>query len=74
QGDVVPHLIGVYLVEGRISVAMELPSSAFWVEASEDMPNHLKEKCIAAFDKIHARGVLHNDVELRHMLINAEGN
>ena len=74
QGTVVPRIIGLYLVDGAVSVAMELPSSSFWVEASEDMSNHLKRKCIAAFDAIHAQGVLHNDVELRHMLISAEGH
>lgn len=73
QGTFIPRLIGLYSVDGAVSVAMELPSSSFWVEASEDMSNHLKRKCIAAFDAIHAQGVLHNDVELRHMLISAEG-
>ncbi|KAI5119064.1 hypothetical protein M0805_001523 [Coniferiporia weirii] len=74
QGSVIPAIIGVYLVDGAISVAMELPSSSFWIEASDDMSDHLKRKCIAAFDMIHDCGVLHNDVELRHMLISAEGD
>ena len=74
QGDVIPTIIGLYLVEGKISVAMELPHTSFWIEASPDMPDSIKKKCIEAFDKIHAFGVLHNDVELRHMLISAEGN
>ena len=73
QGKVVPEIIGLYLVDGAISVAMELPSSTFWVEASEDMSDYLKRKCITAFDEIHARGVLHNDVELRHMLVSSTG-
>lgn len=73
QGVVIPTIIGIYLVEGAISVAMELPSSSFWVEATDDMSNHLKRKCIAAFDAIHKCGVLHNDIELRHMLIGADG-
>ncbi|KAH8110670.1 hypothetical protein DFH11DRAFT_1801994 [Phellopilus nigrolimitatus] len=74
QGIVIPTIIGLYLVDGAISVAMELPSSSFWIEASEDMSDHLKRKCIAAFDAIHDRGVLHDDVELRHMLISKEGD
>lgn len=74
QGIFVPRIIGLYLVDGAISVAMELPSSSFWVEASEDMSGHLKRKCIAAFDAIHEQGVLHDDVELRHMLISADGH
>ncbi|KAL5494697.1 hypothetical protein ACEPAI_158 [Sanghuangporus weigelae] len=74
QGDVVPKIIGVYIVEGKISIAMELPSSNFWVEASDAMSGQLKRRCIAAFNKIHDRGVLHNDVELRHMLISSSGD
>ncbi|KAL5533674.1 hypothetical protein ACEPAG_134 [Sanghuangporus baumii] len=74
QGDVVPKIIGVYIVEGKISIAMELPSSNFWVEASDAMSGQLKRRCIAAFNKIHDRGVLHNDVELRHMLISPSGD
>lgn len=73
QGNVIPEIIGLYLVDGAISVAMELPSSTFWVEASDDMSDHLKRKCIAAFDEVHSRGVLHDDVELRHMLVSAAG-
>ena len=37
------------------------------------MPDALKERVIAAFEKIHAHGVLHGDPELRHMLIGADG-
>ncbi|KAH7915353.1 hypothetical protein BJ138DRAFT_1141937 [Hygrophoropsis aurantiaca] len=73
QGDVVPHLIGVHLLPGSIAVTMELPHQSFWMEASPTMPNVLKERCIAAFEKIHSRGVLHGDPELRHMLIGADG-
>ncbi|KAG9314528.1 hypothetical protein JVU11DRAFT_5325 [Chiua virens] len=58
QGDVVPHIIGVHI----------LPEAA-----SPNMPDALKEKVIAAFEKIHAQGVLHGDPELRHMLIGADG-
>lgn len=74
QGSVIPTIIGVYLVERRISIAMELPHSSFWIEATEDMSDFLKRKCIAAFDRVHERGVLHGDAELRHMLISAEGD
>jgi hypothetical protein len=37
------------------------------------MPDILKLRCIRAFQKIHARGVLHGDIELRHMLIGGDG-
>lgn len=56
-----------------VSVTMEMPHSSFWIESSPSMPHALKEKVIAAFEKIHAQGVLHGDPELRHMLIGADG-
>ena len=52
---------------------MEMPHSSFWIESSPSMPHALKERVIAAFEKIHAQGVLHGDPELRHMLIGADG-
>lgn len=73
QGDVVPTIIGVHVMPEAISVTMELPHNSFWIESSPTMPNVLKERVIAAFEKIHARGVLHGDPELRHMLIGADG-
>lgn len=56
-----------------ISVTMELPHNSFWIESSPTMPDVLKERVITAFERIHARGVLHGDPELRHMLIGADG-
>ncbi|KAG1715630.1 hypothetical protein ID866_1512 [Astraeus odoratus] len=73
QGDIVPTIIGVHIMPEAISVTMELPHSSFWIESSPTMPDVLKERVIAAFEKIHARGVLHGDPELRHMLIGADG-
>ena len=52
---------------------MEPPHHSFWLEASPDMPDVLKERCIAAFEQIHSRKVLHGDIELRHMLIGGDG-
>ncbi|KIJ68244.1 hypothetical protein HYDPIDRAFT_24542 [Hydnomerulius pinastri MD-312] len=74
QGDVVPHIIGVHVLPEAISVTMEMPNSSFWMESSPSMPDVLKEMVIAAFEKIHAQGVLHGDPELRHMLIGADGS
>jgi hypothetical protein len=36
------------------------------------MPDVLKHRCVEAFEKLHAQGILHGDAELRHMLINAD--
>ncbi|KAL0580287.1 hypothetical protein V5O48_001704 [Marasmius crinis-equi] len=73
QGDVVPTIIAVLAAPAALNVAMEPPHHSFWIEASTDMPLVLKDRCVEAFEKIHARGVLHGDVELRHMLIGGDG-
>jgi len=52
---------------------MEPPHHSFWIEASADMPHVLKKRCVEAFEKIHAQGVCHGDIELRHMLIGGDG-
>ena len=36
------------------------------------MPDVLKHRCVEAFEKLHAQGILHGDAELRHMLIDAD--
>ncbi|ESK96427.1 serine threonine protein kinase [Moniliophthora roreri MCA 2997] len=74
QGDVVPSIITVFTGPCTLSVAMEPPHHSFWVEASPDMPLMLKERCVAAYERLHGCGVLHGDVELRHMLIGGDGN
>ncbi|KIM84627.1 hypothetical protein PILCRDRAFT_818205 [Piloderma croceum F 1598] len=73
QGDVLPWIIRADVSPGAINIAMEPPHPSFWIEASPDMPIVLKQRCIEAFEKIHARGVLHGNVELRHMLIGGDG-
>ncbi|KAF7310647.1 Serine/threonine protein kinase [Mycena chlorophos] len=72
QGRVVPTLINVYAAVGAIDVAMKLPHASFWIEASADMPNVLKKRCVQAYEQLHTAGVLHGDVELRHMLIGGD--
>ncbi|CAK5264764.1 unnamed protein product [Mycena citricolor] len=72
QGIIVPFIINVYTCVGAIDVAMEPPHHSFWIEASPDMPDVLKRRCIAAYERLHAAGVWHGDVELRHMLIGGD--
>lgn len=72
QGVVVPHIINVYTTPGYIDLVMEPPHDCFWIEASPDMPMVLKDRCVEAFAKLHQHGILHGDVELRHMLIGAD--
>lgn len=49
---------------------MEPMDQTGWNEAHPRISRRLKEMVVQAFEKLHAKGVLHNDVELRHMLIN----
>ncbi|KII93328.1 hypothetical protein PLICRDRAFT_65278, partial [Plicaturopsis crispa FD-325 SS-3] len=72
QGQVIPAIINVLWQPQAMCIAMEPPHPVFWTEASATMVDALKERCIHAFEKIHAQGVLHGDVELRHMLIGAD--
>jgi len=64
--------MGVYTRPGKIDIAMDLPHSIFWMEASASMPTVLKDRVVEAFQKLHERGVVHGDVALRHILIGAD--
>ncbi|KAH9025849.1 hypothetical protein EDB85DRAFT_1840222, partial [Lactarius pseudohatsudake] len=72
QGDVVPHVMGVYTGPGKIDIAMDLPHPIFWMEASASMPMVLKDRVVEAFQKLHERGIVHGDVALRHILVGAD--
>ncbi|KIO32864.1 hypothetical protein M407DRAFT_66129 [Tulasnella calospora MUT 4182] len=70
QGDCVPYFIGIHnVLGGYISFAMEPMDQTGWNEAHPRMSYRLKEMVVKSFEKLHAKGVLHNDIELRHILI-----
>lgn len=73
QGEIVPHVIGVFANSQGVDVKMELPHPLFWFEASSNMPEVLKARCIEAYRKLHMHGILHDSVELRHILVNGSG-
>lgn len=73
QGVIVPRIIGVHILPGAISFAMELPHQSFWMEASPTMPDVLKERAMQGLEMLHSRGILHGDIELRHVLIGGDG-
>ncbi|KAI0036689.1 hypothetical protein K488DRAFT_40545, partial [Vararia minispora EC-137] len=72
QGYVVPTVIAAHLSDKSHNVAMEPPHPIWWFEASSSIPDVLKAKIVVAYQRIHAQGVLHGDVALRHMLIGAD--
>ena len=70
MGICAPTVIGLYSVAGgRLSLAMELPHPVRWREADPRISAELKEKVVAAYQNIHSRKILHNDVKLENVLI-----
>lgn len=70
QGICVPYLIQVCdSFAGRMTMALDVPHPVGWREADSGISQKLKEDIIAAYELVHAQGVIHGDVELRHMLI-----
>ncbi|TEB39185.1 hypothetical protein FA13DRAFT_1725158 [Coprinellus micaceus] len=72
QGVYVPNIIGIYAGLDVVNVLMELPHPAFWMHASDDMPDVLKKRCIDCFERIHAAGVLYGNVQLSHIIVGAD--
>lgn len=74
QGFLVSRIIGIYSAPGGIvDVAMEPPHPRGWAEASRASPDAVKQRIVDAYARIHARGILHGDIELRHMLVDEDG-
>jgi len=70
MGICVPTVIGLYNASaGRLSLAMELPHPLGWREADPHISTALKEKVMVAYQNIHSRNILHNDVKLENILI-----
>ncbi|PCH33607.1 hypothetical protein WOLCODRAFT_135213 [Wolfiporia cocos MD-104 SS10] len=72
QGDVVPYLIKTHCDRKSCLMVMEPPHDSFWIEASPDMPYVLKERVVEAYAKLHKRGVLHGNPQMRHILIGGD--
>lgn len=65
-----PNIIGVFSTsEGLANMAMETPHPHAWRVADRSLSTEEKRAVVEAYARIHARGVLHRDVALRHMLI-----
>lgn len=70
MGICAPTVIGLYSAAGgKMSLAMELPHPVGWREADPYISAELKEKVIIAYQNIHGRNILHNDVKLENFLI-----
>jgi hypothetical protein len=69
QGDCIPEMIGIYRKGRATTIAFALPHANSWMEAHHGLPEEIKEKVIEAYKKIHAKGVQHGDIGLRHILI-----
>ena len=74
MGICAPAVIGLYSAAGgRSLLAMELPHPVGWREADPHVSTELKEKVIVAYQNIHVRNILHNDVKLENVLIGVSG-
>lgn len=74
MGVCAPTVIGLYSAPGgTLSLAMELPHPVGWHEADPYIHVELKEQVIVAYQNLHARNILHNDVKLENVLIGAFG-
>lgn len=51
----------------------DVPHHSFWIQASPDMPDVLKRRCLQAYDQLHCQGVLHGAVELENIFIGGDG-
>ena len=73
HGITVPALIGIHSNVHGIQMTYDIPHHSFWIEASSDMPDVLKRRCIQAYDQLHCQGVLHGNVEFENILITGDG-
>lgn len=73
QSGIVPRLITTDGTVDDISMYMEPPHNVFWMHASPSMHDCLKRRVIDTYMILHRADILHRAVELRHMLIGADG-
>ena len=65
-----PRFIGIHnTLGGYVTFAMEPLCANGWSEASDRLSHDMKELVLAAWRKLHAKGILHNNPQLRHILI-----
>lgn len=69
MGVCVPTVIGIHSTAGGVSLAMELPHPIGWRPADPYISAELKEKIITAYQNLHRRNILHNDLKLENILI-----
>ena len=66
-----PVAIGAHIDAHTVSLNMDVPHLQVWVAAHASMPAMFKKEAVAALRRLHARGVLHGNLELHHILITA---
>jgi hypothetical protein len=73
QGICVPRLLGIFKKNDFVTFAFELPHANSWMEAHPGLPLAIKNRIVDAYRQLHAKGILHDDVETRHMLVSDDG-
>ncbi|GJE92652.1 hypothetical protein PsYK624_088070 [Phanerochaete sordida] len=69
QDFVVPRVLGAYTDGATLSLAMHAPDRYLWIEAGAGMPRRVRDRCVWALQQVHARGVLHGNIQRHHFLI-----
>lgn len=54
---------------GRLAFNMEPPHPKSWRESDQYMTTEEKDRVVEAYQKIHDRGILHDSIHPRHILI-----
>ncbi|KAG1864265.1 hypothetical protein DFJ58DRAFT_773329 [Suillus subalutaceus] len=75
QGIVVSHVIGVHDgSNGQKSIFMETPHHIFWHTAHLGLSIGEKQAVIRAYETLHARGILHNNISAHNICIDQDMN
>lgn len=74
HGALTPALIGIHSNIDGIQLTYDVPHHSFWIQASPDMPDVLKRRCLDAYHQLHAQGVVHGNVDFANILIGGDGN
>jgi hypothetical protein len=70
QGICVPNIIGIYNAHGgKVIFNTEVPHHVGWRTAGPNITPANKDAIVEAYKTIHSRGIMHNSVAFRHILI-----
>ncbi|THH31470.1 hypothetical protein EUX98_g2720 [Antrodiella citrinella] len=69
QGDIVSRVLDVCMDPLLLDIALQVPDTCRWYEASDKMTQASKRCVIKAYEKLHSRGILHGSVMFENILM-----